>query len=75
MARVGRRLTIVSLILLGLCVAPIMLYSAFGPADGNPIGLGLLAFFGWPVFSGLAGVGAILWVAGAVRERRRSRSA
>lgn len=30
-------------------VAPLLLYIAFGPADGNPIGLGLLAVVAVPV--------------------------
>jgi hypothetical protein len=30
-------------------IAPILLYSMLGPADGNPIGLGLLRTFGVPV--------------------------
>lgn len=30
-------------------VAPLYLYIAFGPADGNPIGLGLLAVVSVPV--------------------------
>ena len=34
-------------------VLPLLLYIAFGPADGNPIGLGLLAAAAVPV----AGVG------------------
>jgi hypothetical protein len=34
-------------------VLPLLLYIAFGPADGNPIGLGLLAVAAVPV----AGVG------------------
>jgi len=29
--------------------APLLLYIAFGPADGNPIGLGLLAVLAVPV--------------------------
>lgn len=31
------------------CYLPLQLYILFGPADGNPIGLGLLAVFGVPV--------------------------
>lgn len=37
-------------------VLPLLLYIAFGPADGNPIGLGLLAVAVVPV----AGVGLIV---------------
>ncbi len=32
-----------------LGAAPLLLYVAFGPADGNPIGLGLLAVIAVPV--------------------------
>lgn len=39
----GRRIMIWS-VAIGLAgIAPLLLYIAFGPADGNPIGLGLLA--------------------------------
>jgi len=41
-------------------VLPLLLYIAIGPADGNPIGLGLLAMAAIP----LAGVGIAV---GAVR--------
>jgi hypothetical protein len=37
-------------------VAPIFLYIALGPKDGNPIGLGLLAVFVLPV----SGIGMIV---------------
>lgn len=37
-------------------VLPLLLYIAFGPADGNPIGLGLLAVVAVP----MAGVGAAI---------------
>lgn len=40
-------------------VAPLLLYIAFGPADGNPIGLGLLAVLAVPVGAVGAGVGLI----------------
>jgi hypothetical protein len=42
---------------LGLAgVLPLLVYIAFGPADGNPIGLGLLAVVAVPV----AGVGVVV---------------
>jgi Na+/melibiose symporter-like transporter len=75
MTRFGRRLLIVSVLMLILCVSPIMLYAVFGPADGNPVGLGLLMYFGGAVFTGLSVVGAVLWIVGAIKERLRSRSA
>jgi len=45
-------------------VAPLLLYVIFGPANGNPIGLGLLFFFGTPV-------GLVLTVLGLATSRRR----
>lgn len=41
-------------------VAPLLLYIAFGPADGNPIGLGLLAVLAAPVCAIGAGIGLIV---------------
>ena len=38
---------------------PILLYIVFGPANGNPIGLGLLAWLSWLV-------GAILLLVGFI---------
>lgn len=44
------RTILISSFLLGVAgVAPLLLYIAFGPSDGNPIGLGLLAVFAVPV--------------------------
>jgi hypothetical protein len=37
-------------------ILPLLLYVAFGPADGNPIGLGLLAVVTVPV--GVIGIAA-----------------
>lgn len=45
----GARTVRLSLIFGAITVAPILIYSTVGPADGNPIGLGLLAVFGLPV--------------------------
>lgn len=39
-------------------VLPLLLYIAFGPADGNPIGLGLLAMAAVPI----AGMGILIGV-------------
>ena len=38
----GIKIIALSLLLVLVSAAPIMLYIIFGPADGNPIGLGLL---------------------------------
>jgi hypothetical protein len=51
------------LIVMGLSLAPLLLYIVFGPKDGNPIGLGLLMFFGVPL-------GLLIFILGAVRGRR-----
>jgi len=48
------------LIVIVLSLAPLLLYIAFGPADGNPIGLGLLMFFGVPTGAVLAFIGLAL---------------
>lgn len=45
----GRRILIGSLIFGAVGVAPLLLYIIFGPADGNPIGLGLLAMASLPL--------------------------
>jgi hypothetical protein len=45
-----------------LSLAPLVLYVIFGPKDGNPIGLGLLMFFGVPI-------GVLLFVVGFITAR------
>jgi hypothetical protein len=42
----GLKLIALSLVVLLLSALPIMIYVAIGPADGNPVGLGLLFFAG-----------------------------
>ena len=49
-------------IVAGLSLAPLVLYVIFGPKDGNPIGLGLLMFFGVPI-------GVLLFVVGFITTR------
>ena len=49
-------------IVAGLTLAPLLLYVIFGPKDGNPIGLGLLFFFGFPI-------GLLLFVLGFITRR------
>jgi hypothetical protein len=46
--RRGTILLWIATVLLALSAGPLLLYCVFGPADGNPIGLGLLFFFGAP---------------------------
>lgn len=41
-------------------VAPLLLYMLFGPSDGNPIGLGLLAVVAAPISVGGMALGAIV---------------
>jgi len=42
----GVKVIALSLLLVLVCAAPIMLYIALGPKDGNPVGLGLLFAIG-----------------------------
>ena len=63
------RLVIAALAVLLAGWAPILLYALFGPADGNPIGLGLLAWASVPVALTLAAAAAIM----AVWSRRARR--
>jgi len=64
MARVSKWMVLVSAVLLAFSVAPIMLYAAFGPADGNPVGLGLLMVFGGVLFSSTLAIGVATWMVG-----------
>lgn len=50
------------LALLAVGVLPILLYSWLGPADGNPIGLGLLMVVLAPVGFLLLGIAALKWL-------------
>ena len=52
----GRKILIRSIALGCVGVVPLLLYIALGPADGNPIGLGLLAVTAVLV----AGIGAVV---------------
>ena len=57
-------------VLLGCAgVAPLLLYIAFGPADGNPIGLGLLAVLAVPVSAVGAAVGLIKLLVERLRRK------
>lgn len=52
----GFKLLTIAAIVVGIGCAPLLFYIQFGPADGNPIGLGLLAvagMFGGMVLGGL----------------------
>ncbi len=61
----GATIALASLALGGAAVLPLLLYIAFGPADGNPIGLGLLAALAVPV----AGLGVMIGVVKMLVER------
>ena len=50
------------LALLAVGVLPLLLYTVFGPAHGNPIGLGLLMVVLAPVGFLLLGVAALKWL-------------
>ncbi len=56
----GAKLLLAGIAVLVVGVGPLLLYAVFGPADGNPIGLGLLAFVAMPV-------GGLLGLVGLVR--------
>lgn len=58
----GWRILIASLLVGVAGVAPLLLYVLFGPADGNPIGLGLLAVLTVPISVGGLVFGAIVLV-------------
>jgi len=50
------------LVVLAIGAGPILLYALFGPADGNPIGLGLLMVVLVPVGFLLLGIAALKWL-------------
>ena len=63
----GRRVARAGMLLAGLALAasgalPLLLYVLLGPADGNPIGLGLWAVVAVPVGLILAVFGAVRWL-------------
>lgn len=58
----GWRILITSLLVGVAGVAPLLLYVLFGPADGNPIGLGLLAVLTVPISVGGLFFGALVLV-------------
>jgi hypothetical protein len=70
LTKMAKWLAIVSALLAACCAAPLLLYAAFGPQGGNPIGLGLLMVFGTPFFAGLAGLGLVIWVIGRLKDRK-----
>lgn len=61
----GKRIIRGSALLAGAGISPLLLYALVGPADGNPIGLGLLAVATVP----LAGIGLAIGVVTLAIER------
>jgi hypothetical protein len=59
----GRRILITSFAVGVVGVTPLLLYMLFGPSDGNPIGLGLLAVVAAPISVGGMALGAIVMAA------------
>ncbi|HEX5132863.1 MAG TPA: hypothetical protein VFX92_10280, partial [Candidatus Krumholzibacteria bacterium] len=49
---------------------PLQLYILFGPRDGNPIGLGLLAIFAIPAGAVVTGVGLVKLVVSHFLNRK-----
>ncbi len=72
MERIGYWIALISIILIASCVTPLLLYIAFGPEDGNPVGLGLLMVFGTPVFGTTAVLGGTIWLIGKCRGRKHT---
>jgi hypothetical protein len=66
----GAKIMKASALLMLVGVGPIFLYALLGPRDGNPIGLGLLAFFSFPVASAGLVAGAIKLAAERLARRR-----
>lgn len=65
----GLKIMVISVITALLSMLPLFVYILVGPADGNPIGLGLLAFFG--MIAGLLGclIGVLWLVVYMIRNR------
>lgn len=70
-APAGHRIMVVGLCLGFLCWLPLLLYIVFGPRDGNPIGLGLLAMLGMPIAIIGASIGVIVHVFESRSRRAR----
>lgn len=66
----GLKIALTGLVVAMLCWFPLLLYVPFGPADGNPIGLGLLAMIGTLVGVFAIGIGLLWWVFGMLMRPR-----
>lgn len=69
--RRGLRMLLIALATAAAMVGPLLVYIAFGPTDGNPIGLGLLAAVGVPAAGVLLLVALIQLAVDAGLRRRR----
>lgn len=67
----GKRIFLWALVTAAVTVCPLLLYIAIGPADGNPIGLGLLAMIGVPVSGVLLLVALVHLAVDFAQSRRR----
>lgn len=65
----GSRFVIWGLGVAVLGYLPLQLYIVFGPRDGNPIGLGLLAVLGFGLGLPLIAIGLIKWALQRARSR------
>jgi hypothetical protein len=66
----GSKMLLAGIAVLALGVGPLLLYIALGPADGNPIGLGLLAVVAVPAGGMLAGLGLLRMLIEALARRQ-----
>lgn len=57
-----------ALAMLVLGWAPILLYAMYGPADGNPIGLGILAWASVPLALALAASSGVVFLVKNLRH-------
>jgi hypothetical protein len=72
LGRVSGPAIVIASLAIGLCgVGPLLLYVLFGPADGNPIGLGLLAVVALPIAGVALAVGLIKTAVELLLGRRR----
>jgi hypothetical protein len=69
MKRRARWMLLAAALSFALTVSPLLVYIAVGPADGNPIGLGLLAALGVPLSIVLLLIG-LVWRAVEVAQAR-----
>lgn len=66
----GLKTALVGLAIGMLCWMPLLLYVPFGPPEGNPVGLGLLAMVGTLIGVFAIGVGLLWWVFGMLMRPR-----